>query len=88
MKTLTNVDEDRKHRSILSDSEFNLLRAHARVNDFDFLALRNEALLCCLRLFGKRRAEFGSCYLTHLEKIDEEKVKIKTYKDGIRRNEV
>jgi len=56
---MTNVDEDRKNRSVLSDREFNLLRAEARVNPFDFLALRNEALLCALRLFGKRRAEFG-----------------------------
>jgi len=85
---MTNVDEGRKHRSILSDSEFNLLRAQAREKGFDFLALRNEALLCCLRLFGKRRAEFGSSYLTHLVKVDGEKVKIKTYKDGMRRNEV
>lgn len=85
---MTRVDKDRKHRSILSGHEFNLLRAQARENDFKFLALRNEALLCCLRLFGKRRAEFGSCYLTHLEEIDGEKVKVKTYKDGMRRNEV
>lgn len=85
---MTNVDDDRKHRSILSYSEFNLLRAQARGNAFDFLAFRNEALLCCLSLFGKRRAEFGSCYLTHLKEVDGEKVKIKTYKDGMRRNEV
>lgn len=85
---MTNVDDDRKHRSILSDTEFNLLRAQARVNDFDFLALRNEALLCCLRLFGKRRAEFGSSYLRHIKKVDGEKIIEKTYKDGMRRNEV
>lgn len=57
---MTNVDSNRKNRSILTNSEFDLLRAQARVNAFIFLALRNEALLCALRLFGKRRAEFGS----------------------------
>lgn len=56
---MTNVDVDRKNRSIITEREFNLLRAEARANSFDFLALRNEALLCGLRLFGKRRAEFG-----------------------------
>lgn len=85
---MTNVDEDRKHRSILSGREFEALRIQARTHDFKFLALRNEAILCALRLFGKRRGEFGSCYLTHLEKQGEETVKVKSYKEGIRRNEV
>jgi len=56
---MTNVDEDRKNRSVLTDAEFNLMRAEARVNEFDFLGYRNEAILCALRLFGKRRAEYG-----------------------------
>jgi len=83
---LTNVDEGRKHRSILTDREFDLLRAQARLNEFPFLALRNEALLCCLRIFGKRRGEFGGCYLRHKDRETGETVKI--YKDGPRRNEV
>ncbi len=56
---MTNIDKDRKNRSVLSAKEFNLLRAEARVNPFGFLAYRNEAMLCMLRLFGKRRAEYG-----------------------------
>jgi len=57
---MTNVNPLRKNRSVLNDHEFNLLRSKARANEYDFLALRNEAILCMLRLFGKRRAEFGS----------------------------
>lgn len=60
---MTRIDPSRKNRSVLSTQEFNLLRAEARGHPFEFLALRNEALLCALRLFGKRRAEFGSSVL-------------------------
>ena len=89
---MTNVDADRKNRSILSRDEFDLLRAQARVNDYDFLALRNEAILCALRLFGKRRAEFGSSTLKKKIKAPDtdpqEYITEKTENPGLQRNAV
>jgi len=90
--TMTNVDEDRKNRSVITDAEFNLLRAEARVNEFRFLALRNEAILCALRLFGKRRAEFGSSVLKSEISIPNtdpvEYTITKTYNPGMLRSSV
>lgn len=57
---MTRVNEDRKVRPILSDSEFNLLLAQARVFPFNFLALRNSAILCMIRITGKRREEIAA----------------------------
>ena len=89
---MTRVDKTRKNRSILSRREFELLRAEARTHKFDFLALRNEALLCALRLFGKRRAEFGSSVLRKEVPIpgtDPVKVRIvKTDNPGMLRDNV
>lgn len=89
---MTNVDKDRKNRSILTESEFDLLRAQARVNEFIFLAHRNEALLCSLRLFGKRRSEFGSSLLKRKVKIPntdpQEYEIIKTENQGLLRSDV
>lgn len=89
---MTNVDGDRKNRSILSTKEFELLRAEARTNPFDFLALRNEALLCALKLFGKRRAEFGSSVLKKKTPIPDtnpkEYIIEKTINDGLHRSNV
>ena len=56
---MTNVDPDRKVRDILSDAEFELMLAEARVNDSKFLASRNPAILCTARLTGKRRGEIA-----------------------------
>jgi len=57
---MTNVDKDRKVRDVISDEEFDLLLAQARVNDSDFLAIRNPAILCTARLTGKRREEIAA----------------------------
>ncbi len=57
---MTNVDEDRGKRPILNAVEFDLLLSQARVNDCDFLALRNPAILCLIRITGKRRAEIAA----------------------------
>lgn len=57
---MTNIDENRKVRDVISDEEFDLLLAQARVNDSDFLALRNPAILCTARLTGKRREEIAA----------------------------
>lgn len=56
---MTDVDKDRKTRPILSDREFNLMLAQARVNNTEFLRLRNPAILCILRITGKRREEIA-----------------------------
>jgi len=57
---MTRVDENRKVRPILSDIEFDLLLVQARVFPFHFLALRNTAILCMIRITGKRRKEISS----------------------------
>ncbi len=57
---MTRVDKDRKIRPILSDHEFDLLLAQARVFPFNFLAMRNVAILCMIRVTGKRRKEIAS----------------------------
>jgi len=57
---MTRVIGDRKKRSILSDREFHKLLAQARVNAFDFLGYRNPAILCTLRISGKRREEIAA----------------------------
>ena len=57
---MTRVSGDRNKRSILSDVEFEKLIAQARVNDCSFLSIRNPAILCTLRIFGKRREEIAS----------------------------
>ena len=54
---MTNVDEDRDRKDVLSDEEFNLMLTQARGNDDEFLAHRDPAILCMLRLTGKRREE-------------------------------
>lgn len=59
-RTMTNVDKDRQVRDVISDGEFDLLLAQARVNDSDFLTLRNPAILCTARLTGKRREEIAA----------------------------
>jgi site-specific recombinase XerD len=57
---MTNVDEDRGKRSILNGHEFDLLLAQARENECDFLQVRNPAVLCMVRITGKRRAEIAA----------------------------
>lgn len=54
---VTNVDENRDRKDVLSDEEFDLMLAQARGNDDEFLSCRNPAILCMLRLTGKRREE-------------------------------
>ncbi|OGN91085.1 MAG: hypothetical protein A2Z70_00775 [Chloroflexi bacterium RBG_13_48_17] len=56
---MTDVDKDRKTRPILSDREFDLMLTQSRVNDTEFLRLRNPAILCVLRITGKRRGEIA-----------------------------
>ena len=57
---MTNVDEDRKTRDILDDSEFNLILTKAKKNECEFLGYRNPAILCMLRITGKRREEIAA----------------------------
>lgn len=57
---MTNVDEDRKTRDILDDDEFNLMLDQARDSECDFLGYRNPAILCVLRITGKRREEVAA----------------------------
>lgn len=54
---MTNVDENRKIRPVLSDHELDLMIEKVKVNSCEFLSLRNPAILCVLRLTGKRREE-------------------------------
>ena len=57
---MTNVDLDRKARDILDDSEFSLILAQAKKNECEFLGYRNPAILCMLRITGKRREEIAA----------------------------
>ena len=69
---MTNVDEDRDRKDVLSDEEFNVLLAQARGNEDKVLANRNPAILCVLRLTGKRREEVAALKFSDvwLEKND------------------
>ncbi|MHA1973253.1 MAG: site-specific integrase [Candidatus Hodarchaeales archaeon] len=57
---MTRVLGDRKKRSILSDKEFNKMLTSSRVHNFEFLSYRNPAILCTLRISGKRREEIAA----------------------------
>ena len=57
---MTNVDDDRKVRPVLSDPEFKLILSAAMATPFHFLAIRNTSILCMVRITGKRREEIAS----------------------------
>ena len=57
---MTNVSSDRKTRDILDDSEFSHMLAQAKKNECEFLGYRNPAILCVLRITGKRREEIAA----------------------------
>lgn len=56
---MTRVDKNRKTRDIISDEEFFTLLDYSSSHEFYYLALRNSAILCTIRLTGKRREEIA-----------------------------